>query len=95
MEKFCKDLREHTVRIVSYEKKEMIPLTGEENKFMNSKKSATYVKNDFFIFFIFQIFFYRYIITHIFRNVKALSPGTNILAVPGKKQKEIPNLITN
>ena len=33
MEKFCKDLREHAIRIVNYKKKEMIPLTGEENKF--------------------------------------------------------------
>ena len=41
------------MRIVNYEKKEMIPLTGEENKFMKSKKSATYVKNDFFIFLFF------------------------------------------
>ena len=27
----------------------------------------------------------------IFKNLKTLSPGTNILEVPGKKQKEIPN----
>ena len=36
-------------------------------------------------------FFYRYIIAHTFKNIKTLSPGTNILGVPGKKQKEIPN----
>ena len=36
-------------------------------------------------------FFYRCIITHTFKNIKTLSPGTNILGVPGKKQKEIPN----
>ena len=32
MEKFCKDLREHAMKIINYEKKEMIPLTDEENK---------------------------------------------------------------
>ena len=37
------------------------------------------------------LFFYRYIIVHTFKNIKTLSPGTNILRVPGKKQKEIPN----
>ena len=31
METFCKDLREHRMRIVNYEKKEMMPLTDEEN----------------------------------------------------------------
>ena len=43
----------------------------------------------FFLFFCF--FFYEYIIAHTFKNIKTLSPGTNILGVPGKKQKEIPN----
>ena len=33
-------------------------------------------------------FLCRYIIAHTFKNIKALSPGTNILGVPGK---EIPN----
>ena len=33
MEKFCKDLKEHPMRIVNYEKKEVIPLTDEENEF--------------------------------------------------------------
>ena len=32
MENVCKDLREHAMRIVNYEKKEMIPLSDEENK---------------------------------------------------------------
>ena len=32
MENFCKDLREHRMRIVNYEKKEMMPLTDEENE---------------------------------------------------------------
>ena len=32
MEKLCKKLREHTMKIINYEEKEMIPLTDEENK---------------------------------------------------------------
>ena len=28
---FCKDLREHAMKIMNYEKKELIPLTIEEN----------------------------------------------------------------
>ena len=43
MEKFCKNLRQHAIRIVNYEKK-MIPLTHEESK--KRKKSATCVKKD-------------------------------------------------
>ena len=38
MKNFCLDLREHATKILSYEKKEMIPLTKEE------KKSSSYFK---------------------------------------------------
>ena len=32
MENFCRDLREHGMRIVNYEKREMMPLIDEENE---------------------------------------------------------------
>ena len=32
MKNFCLDLREHTTKIINYEKKEMIPLTKEEKR---------------------------------------------------------------
>ena len=32
IEKMCKKLKEHTMKIINYEEKEMIPLTDEENK---------------------------------------------------------------
>ena len=32
MKSFCLDLREHTTKIINYEKKEMIPLTKEEKR---------------------------------------------------------------
>ena len=32
IEKLCKKLKEHAMKIINYEEKEMIPLTDEENK---------------------------------------------------------------
>ena len=32
VEKFCKDLREQAMKIINYEKKEIIPLTNEEKE---------------------------------------------------------------
>ena len=32
MERFCKDLKKHAIKIINHEKKEMIPLTYKENK---------------------------------------------------------------
>ena len=37
MEKICKDLREHAMKIINYEKK-MIPLTNEENEYYEMQK---------------------------------------------------------
>ena len=42
MKKFCLDLREHATKIVNYEKKEMIPLTKEENK-MHRRQKKRYI----------------------------------------------------
>ena len=38
MENFCKDLREHAIKILKYQKKEMILLTDEENKSYEEQK---------------------------------------------------------
>ena len=38
MEKFCKDWKEHAMKIINYEKKEMLPLTDEENEFYEKQK---------------------------------------------------------
>ena len=38
MEKFYKDLREHVMKIINYEKKEMIPITNEENEYYEMQK---------------------------------------------------------
>ena len=47
MERFCKDLRDHAMRIVNYEKKEMIPLTDEENKSYEKQKVCYIYKKGF------------------------------------------------
>ena len=42
MKNFCLDLKEHATKIINYEKKEMIPLTKEENK-INREQKVCYV----------------------------------------------------
>ena len=42
IEKLCKKRKECAVKIINYEKKEMIPLTKEEKKF-NKKQQACYI----------------------------------------------------
>ena len=37
MKIFCKDLKEQAMKIINYEKKEMIPLTDEEKEVQNSE----------------------------------------------------------
>ena len=46
---FCKDLREHPIRIVNYLKKEMTPLTDEENKFYEEQEVCNICKKGFTI----------------------------------------------
>ena len=47
MEKFCKNLREHAMKIIDYEKKEMIlPLTDKENKSYEKQKVCYTCKKD-------------------------------------------------
>ena len=47
MERFCKDLREHDMKIINYEKKEMIPLTDEENESHEKQKVCYICKKEF------------------------------------------------
>ena len=47
MKKFCKDLREHTTKIINYEKKDMIPLTKKEEKHHNKQKVCYICKTEF------------------------------------------------
>ena len=49
MERFCKDLKEHPVKIINYEKKEMTPLTDKENKSYEKQKVCYICKKEFSI----------------------------------------------
>ena len=45
MKRFCKDLKARTTAIINHEKKEMIPLSYEENKFYNKQRKLLYMQN--------------------------------------------------
>ena len=47
MKKFCKDLREHTVKIINYEKKKNIPLTAEEKIDYNDQEVCYICEKEF------------------------------------------------
>ena len=47
MKKFCKDLREHSAKIINYEKKKMISLTMEEKIHYNKQKVCYICKKEF------------------------------------------------
>ena len=47
MERFCKNLREHAIKIIDYEKKEMILLTDRENKSYEKQKLCYICKKEF------------------------------------------------
>ena len=47
MKNICKDLKEHVIKIVNYEKKEMIPLVYEENKSYKKQKVCYICKKEF------------------------------------------------
>ena len=46
MERFCKDLRYHAMKIINYEEKEMILLTDKENKSYEKQKVCYKWKNE-------------------------------------------------
>ena len=47
MERFCKDLRDHAMKIIDYEEKEMIPITDKENKSYEKQKVCYVCKKEF------------------------------------------------
>ena len=52
MKKFCKDLREHSTKIINYEKKKMISLTTEEKMHYNTQKVFYIYKKNLMIMII-------------------------------------------
>ena len=49
MKKFCKDLREHAMKIINYEKKKMVPLTKKEEICYNKQKICYICKKNLII----------------------------------------------
>ena len=47
MEWFCKNIRDHTMKIINYEEKEMIPLTDKENRSYEMQKICYIYKKEF------------------------------------------------
>ena len=47
MKKFCEDLKKHVTRIITYEKKEMIPLTKKKEIKQNKQKKCNMCKKGF------------------------------------------------
>ena len=47
MKKFCEDLREHSTKIINYEKKKMVPLTTKEEIYYNRQKVCYICKKEF------------------------------------------------
>ena len=46
MKKFCKDLGENAIKIINYEKKNIIPLTAEEKLNYNDQTFVIYVRKN-------------------------------------------------
>ena len=46
MERFCMGLRDHAMKIIKYEEKEMIPLTDKENKSYEKQKLSYVCKKE-------------------------------------------------
>ena len=47
IKRFCKDLRENAMKIINYEKTEMIQLTDEETEFYENQKVCQICKKEF------------------------------------------------
>ena len=47
MKIFCKDLKDQAMKIINYEKKEMMPLTGEEKETHENQKICYICKQEF------------------------------------------------
>ena len=46
MERFCKGIRDHAMKIINYEEKGTIPLTDKEKSLMKTKNFVPYAKNN-------------------------------------------------
>ena len=97
MERFCKDLRQHAIKMIDYEKREMIPLTDKERKsykklktcFICKKESST-DKNDNIAFKL-----YHKVRDHCHYTRKFKGTAHSICNLRCKTPKEIPVVFHN
>ena len=97
MERFCKDLRDHEMKIINYEEKEMIPLTDKENK-SYEKQRVCYTwkiefstdENDKNVFKL-----YRQVRDHCHYTRKFRGAAHSICNLRYKIPKEIPVVLHN
>ena len=47
MKIFCKDLKDQAMKIINYEKKEMIPLTDQEKETYENKRNCHIIQKEF------------------------------------------------
>ena len=97
MERFCKDLRDHEMKIINYEEKEMIPLTDKENKSYEKqrvcytwKKEFSTDENDKNVFKL-----YRQVRDHCHYTRKFRGAAHSICNLRYKIPKEIPVVLHN
>ena len=97
MERFCKDLRDHAMKIINYEEKEMIPLTDKENKSYEKQKVCYICKKEFSTDEndknIFKL--YHKIIDHCHYAGKVREAAHSICNLRYKIPKEIPVVFHN
>ena len=91
MKKFCKDLREHATKIINYEKKDMIPLTKNEEKHHNKQKVCYICKKEFNT----DDKKYHKVKYHCHYTGKYRGAAHNICNLRHKIQKEIPIVFRN
>ena len=92
MKTFCKDLREHAMKIIDYEKKEIIPLTDEENKSYEKQKVCYMCKKGFSSKDNKKYHKVRY---HCHYTEKFREAAHSICNLRYKRPKEIPTLFHN
>ena len=97
MERCCKDLREHAMKIINFEGKEMILLTDKEMSFVKSKKFVTFAKKEFSTDendkYTFKL--YRKVRDHCHYTGKFIGAAHSICNLRYKTTKEIPIVFHN
>ena len=72
MKIFCLDSREHAIKIINYEKKEMIPLTKEEKKSHRIQKRCYICKKSLVLMITIKNIIRLEIIVIILGNIEVL-----------------------